>query len=108
MAHTSSNRISISLAALPFMCRGQVTQIPMSPGSMVLALGLVEPSLLGAFHLPLLPFCYCKSAGLDARRWSWSPKCGFLTFFFLNEPPLSASFAGFRLPESAMATCGCL
>lgn len=52
---TSSKRSSISLAALPFMCSGQVTQMPMSPGSIVLALGLSDPSLLGTLHLPLLP-----------------------------------------------------
>lgn len=54
---TSSNRSSISLAAFPLTCMGQVTQMPISPGSIVLALGLSEASVLGTFHLPLLPFC---------------------------------------------------
>lgn len=53
---TWSNNISISLAALPFMCRAQVTQMPVSPGSMVLALGRSDPSRFGTFHLPLFPF----------------------------------------------------
>lgn len=94
--------------------------MPMSPGSMVLALGLSGASALGTLHLPLLPFCehdqpspsmltvrYCSETirpGQRVESWTRNPRPSDprLTFFFLKVAPPAASLPAFLLVESAI------
>lgn len=94
--------------------------MPMSPGSMALALGLSGASALGTLHLPLLPFCehdqpsssmltmrYCSEVTRPRQRaesWTRNPRLSNprLTFFFLKVAPPAASLPAFLLVESAI------